>query len=61
MEVLFDPSLNMNYFPQEVLVGWSVIRPVLCNETLGLVLVLQKVNTSMPDGSVQRFWQHLNT
>lgn len=60
MVVLFDPSLNVNDFPQEVLVGWSVIQPVLCNETLGLVLVMQKVNTSVPDGFVQRFWQHLN-
>lgn len=61
MVVLFDPSLNINCLPQEVLVGWSVIKPVVCNETLGLVLVLQKVNTGVPDGSVQRFWQHLNT
>lgn len=55
MVVLLDRSLNINNVSQEVLVAWSLIQPVICNETIGLVLVLQRVSMSVQDGSVQRF------
>lgn len=42
MVVLLDRSLNTDNVSQEVLVAWSLIHPVICNETMGLVLALQR-------------------
>lgn len=53
MVVLLDRSLNINNISQEVLVAWSFIQPVIYNETMGLVLVLQRVNMSVQNGFVQ--------